>query len=228
MSIGADKLALIDGATGETAITAMAIATIETVGSRAYVVRGDDQSGNHSITAYDPATRKALWTTPQSSNRVYMLGGTASAIYIHDNDELVRALDPATGKVLWTYGVGDTPYVYNYPDTPIITFCSGPDLKSDLVAIDPSAPAVEDEAITVTGTLTCADCETPRLDVRVGDAFGKTDEHGRFTLNTTGRGTFVLSVRFGNEWTHVKPIKLTGKKTYDLGAITTSPPPEGG
>jgi outer membrane protein assembly factor BamB len=215
MAMASDELVLIQGADGKHVSVSMYAQALEGANGRAYT------SADNQLLAFDIATGKLAWKSPQNSFSPLVEAATASTVYVHDQD-LLREVDAATGKTVAIHGVGDTPYIYFRATAPAITYCDG----KELVALDPSAAQVPESTVAVQGTLTCSDCEDPRIDVRVGDSRTKTDDKGHFTITAKGRGKLSLMWQFGNEWQAARVLDA-GKPTIDVGKVEVQSPPQG-
>jgi hypothetical protein len=106
--------------------------------------------------------------------------------------------------------------------TAVIT-CDG----KHLAGFDPSATDLPAESATITGTVTCSNCEHGKpLWVSVAGAKAKADAKSHFTVKVQARGTYFPRVDFGEHdpegdlsWVTSqprKPIVLTGAGTYQI------------
>jgi len=213
------KLAVVDGASGKRTELGSDTWSPEGMAGRVFAVGYTPPQ----VHAFDARSGKQLWTTPVLSQSTIIERVDASGVYITDDNDLVRVLDPATGKTLWSWGFRSTPYTYMFAGSPPVAICEG----STLVALDPTAPPVAPAAITVSGTLSCADCDAPPFKIRVGETRLDTDAKGHFSAHATGRGALELAVLLDNTWLPLQSFAVPAKKPYELGTVTFEMPGQG-
>lgn len=216
---GDEELDVLDGASGKR--TKLGAETWSATGApgRAYVIGLDPAQ----LVAYDLRTGKRAWTAPLLSQEAIVERADASAVYVTDDHDLLRAFDPASGKLLWTWGIRSTPFTYTFGGTPALAYCEG----TTLVALDASAKPVAAGSISAEGTLSCADCDPPPFTIRIGDTLAKTDASGHFAMHASGRGALELAVHLGDMWLPLKSLAVSAKKPYKVGSVSFEMPGEG-
>ncbi len=213
-----DKLAVVDGASGKRTDLGDATWSPEGAAGRVYVI----SRAPAQLLAFD-THGKRLWTASLLGEEAIIERADATAVYVTDDHDLIRAYSPATGKPLWSWGIRSTPYTYAFAGSPAVAYCEG----STLVALDPAAPPAAEGTIHVSGTLSCADCDPPPFSIRVGDTQLKTDAAGHFTTRAAGRGALELTVLLGDVWLPLKSLPVPAKKPYELGTVTFEMPGQG-
>jgi outer membrane protein assembly factor BamB len=180
-------------------------------------------AGNQ-LAAIDRKTKKVVWTLPTHetdySSVVYV--GPA-AIYSFAADELIEH-DLETGGPTATYGVANLAVIGGSPEAaPAVITCDG----RHLAGFDPSATDLPSETATITGTVTCRNCERGKpLGVSVAGTRAQADAKGHFTMKIQARGSYLPRVDLGEPhpggglaWVTVQPrnpIVFTGAGTYKV------------
>jgi outer membrane protein assembly factor BamB len=217
------ELHVLDGATGSTTVVPLAVHEMRATHDRLFIVP-NGKSGYDELVALDLSTRKQVWS--KSIVGLRLIGADDHAVYFVDDMFILRAIDAATGThELWTYGVGKSVTVELWSGYPQFTWCTG----NKLTALDPSAPEEKPHTVTVTGRVTCKDCNKNRLRVRVGNATVTSDHKGKFTITATGRGSLRLEVELKPDWwQYHNDIPMQADTTLDVGSFKLKLPEEQG
>lgn len=233
-----DMLRFLDAATGKPVTSLPKVLVIDTVthGARTYVTEAD-VTGYH-VTAYDRDATSNAWRLELAAAGA-AVAATDDVVVMYDDSNGVQLIDAKAGTVVphSAFGLADMAGIEVRASGPMIVACD----SLDLVALDPRGTrATAEETATITGTITCPRCspaERAKLRVRLGTTIVSPDASGHFTAKVTARGRIApqteVEGRLDASAMWVKPhdtkgkllgiVTLSGKQTYDLGAIETQP-----
>ncbi|MBS1122661.1 MAG: PQQ-binding-like beta-propeller repeat protein [Deltaproteobacteria bacterium] len=187
---------------------------------RAYVLLYDQESSVNRVAAIDVPSRKVVWIAPFAASR--LVSATAHTLYITSDDEQLLELDAGTGKRRATFGVSGAD-VRRLAGAPAFLLCDPRRRLSSLLG--PTPRDTPTETATVTGTLSCKDCDPGmQIELRIGDSKLTTAASGPFSITVTGRGSLSLFTLIWPQQVRLATVNLTGNRRYELGPVTFALP----